>query len=99
MSMFDGVRYGPLAHVGRTKVGGFIVSTVLSPDEGHETAIIDAEHAIPVERYENEEDARAGHQRWVEKMKDPPKTVTRLGWLGSLVDPEDFELTPMEDNG
>lgn len=44
---------------------GVGVSTALTSDFGHETALLDANGAIPVERYPDEGSARAGHERWV----------------------------------
>jgi hypothetical protein len=44
---------------------GVGVSTALTSDFGYETALLDANGVIPVERYPDEESARAGHERWI----------------------------------
>lgn len=79
--------------IGRTEVkveeGILIVSTVMTPDCGAETAILDAKGNYPVERYENEEKAILGHANWVEKAKSL-KTVIKLGYGKSI---QDIEIT------
>ena len=63
------------------------VSTVLSPDEGYETALLDRNHAYPVERYSSKEEAEKGHQKWVEFSKNADgKEITGLGGLDGLVE-------------
>jgi hypothetical protein len=68
----------PFPQVGRTQVGGFVVSTVLTPDEGYETAVMDVAGTHPVERYVGEPAAKEGHARWVEKIKSGEAIVTEL---------------------
>jgi hypothetical protein len=101
-SMFSAMDGGPAPQVGRTNVHGFTVSTVLSPDMGHETAIIawGSEKTCPVERYDSEEDAKLGHARWVQFVEDNRAAdgtieVTQIGY-GDLVDDEKFVLLPGE---
>lgn len=57
---------------------GVGVSTVLTRDEGYETAILDKDGAHPVERYATREEAVAGHQRWVEGVRTL-ETYVQLG--------------------
>lgn len=78
-----GVRTKILA---RTEVDGLTVSTVETNDMGPETAVIDAAHAFPVERYETQAEALAGHNKWCEMVKGLT-AVKALGY-GSLVDSE-----------
>ena len=64
--------------------GGVGVSTVWTSDEGYETAILDANGAHPVERYEDEESALQGHERWVsDANKLTEVTVLGLSMTGS----------------
>jgi hypothetical protein len=65
---------------------GLAVSTVNTYDMGYETAIRDAERAIPVQRYKTEQEALAGHAAWLAKLPTITK-VTYLGY-GELVEPE-----------
>lgn len=82
--------------VGKNVVDGLGVSTVLASDVGYETAILDAERAHPVERYDSEEDAVAGHGAWCKRVKGLQK-VTELGY-GELVEDEIVELVrPIEE--
>ena len=81
---------GPQDRVARNLVKGLVVSTVNTSDMGYETAILDTEHAHPVERYDTREDAVRGHAHWKRRARTLTK-VTRLGY-GSLVEPEEFEL-------
>ena len=78
------------------RVGGYIISTVLTPDMGWETALIDKEHAYPVERYDTRADAVVGHAKW---KTDAPmlKTVIRLGY-GDLIADEVVTLVPDLNN-
>jgi hypothetical protein len=57
---------------------GIGVSTVLTSDEGYETALLDAHRAHPVERYHDERSAREGHDRWVVASR----TLERIVELG-----------------
>lgn len=79
----------------KTEVNGLKVSTVWVDDFGcYETAIIDAGDVYPVERYDNEGEAIAGHQAWIAKATEGLTTVTRLGTPDGWVDDEDFTLVP-----
>lgn len=69
------------------------VSTVLTSAYGYETAVLDHYGAHPVERYENLEEARAGHRRWV--RRDPTlKSVLVLGDEDLGVEDEVIVLIP-----
>ena len=75
----------PLKMLGRIlpeKNNGIGVSTVLSSDEGYETALLDKTGAHPVQRYRSRASALKGHKKWVNfaKMADG-KSVTMLGVL------------------
>lgn len=76
--------------VGRTEVNGLEVSTAYTSDEGYETALLDANGAHPVERYETKSLAEKGHDKWCKKAKTI-KSVVKLGWLG-LVDDKKIKL-------
>lgn len=69
---------------------GVGVSTVLSPDWGYETALLDAKGAHPVERYPTREAAEAGHLRWIEKSKHLAE-VFELGY-GSVTESHSIDL-------
>lgn len=73
----------------RDNVNGIIVSTVITPDMGWETALVDKNGAHPVERYETEEQAEAGHKKWMALARTGTK-VLKLGY-GDVVD--DVEIT------
>ena len=77
---------GPLETVGRDEVNGLIVSTVLTVDQGYETAVIDDSATHPVQRYQNCDAAKSGHAYWIEQAKTIA-TVTKLGY-GSLINDE-----------
>jgi len=81
---------GEQQRVARNLVKGLVVSTVNTSDCGYETAILDTDHARPVERYDTWEDAVRGHARWKRRARTLKK-VTMLGY-GELVEPENFEL-------
>ncbi len=67
--------------IGRSLVNGLIISTVLTSDEGYETAIGDATgHYYPVERHKDKESAIFGHQHWCEQA-EAIESVRMLGWL------------------
>lgn len=74
---------------------GIVVSTAYSSDEGYETALIDKEDAHPVERYAGKEEAIEGHGRWLEFARNYSEgmEVTKLGWLGDLVEDEQIVLS------
>ncbi len=92
----DGIA-GRIPRLARTVVDGFAVSTVVSPDCGPETAILDDEDTHPVERYADEIAALAGHAKWVEFIRDGGRTITKLGY-GELVDAEPVQLVAMDED-
>lgn len=65
--------------VGTDDVDGLVVSTINTTDMGLETAIKDKNGWNPVERYENEVDAKIGHYQWVKRIVGMAK-ITRLGY-------------------
>jgi hypothetical protein len=68
-----------------TDVDGYHVSTVETIDGmGRETAIANDEvgNYHPVERYDTDEEALAGHDRWVELVRSGTREVTDLGLPG-----------------
>lgn len=78
--------------------GGCGVSTVLTPDEGWETAIAVLANGepkiLPVERYATKEEAEAGHERWlrdVHKMK----RVTMVGSSHIDVKDREYDIEPI----
>jgi hypothetical protein len=73
--------------IGKTKVSGVIVSTVVTGDLGPETAILDKKGTYPVQRYSDKIEAKRGHDEWVEKIKTL-KTITQLGFPGLTNDKE-----------
>lgn len=81
-SLLIGLR-GPLRKLARTEVAGLIVSTMLTPDCGWETAVIDAQGAHPVARYADEQSAEQGHAAWVAKTPTL-EVLTKLGY-GDMV--------------
>jgi hypothetical protein len=86
----------PSPKIRRTAVSGVIVSTVDSIDAGPETAILNGNGAMPVERYGSVQEAIAGHSRWVETCRQQvPATVNRLGY-GDLVDDEQQAVKAFE---
>lgn len=65
--------------IAKDEVGGFEISTVFAEDvDQFETAIIDANGTHPVERYDEREQAIAGHAKW---MTNAP-TLTEVLKLG-----------------
>ena len=81
--------------IARDEIGGLIVSTASTPDCGDETAIIDANGAHPVQRYENRAYAEEGHAAWVAKIKLGLRTITKLGWRFLVADVQ-IELEPRQ---
>lgn len=75
---------GPSPQLARTEVGPFIVSTIVSPDCGPETALIDAVGAHPVKRYETMAAALEGHAKWVQVLQDGKRTFLKLGYGTSV---------------
>lgn len=60
------------------------VSTANTRDFGFETALMDANGAHPVERYETLEEAKKGHEKWVLKSQNIKKAI-KLGTQDGLV--------------
>jgi len=77
---FDSYEYRCL---GRDVVDGLIVSTANTIDMGYETAIINRNPQIIVERYEDKEQAKAGHSRWLKKVVGMKEAVD-IGY-GSII--------------
>jgi len=85
---------GPTEIVGKDKLdNGIIVSTVLTPDEGYETAILDDAGTYPVERYDGREGAESGHRKWMVDgaLLGNGDTIMMLGWL-SLIGEEEVTI-------
>jgi hypothetical protein len=80
----------------KDKANGLGISTINSQDMGYETAILDAKNAHPVERYETEDEAKAGHAKWLKRVQEGLSEVTRLGY-GDIVDDEQITLVPYDD--
>ena len=98
--MFACARPAPI--IARDKVvvpglmgGVLVVNTACTADRGLETAVLDREWAHPVENYKTEEEARAGHAVWVERMKTNP-LITKLGY-GEHILPEPILCVPMTE--
>ena len=72
--------------IGRTKIFGFVVSTVISSDYGPETAIVDSNGPLVVERYLTRDLAEQGHLRWLESLR------TGLAYVRDLTTDEIFKL-------
>ena len=90
-----GEDWSPARKLRRDRVGGFVVSTVLTNDQGWETAVLGAGGAHPVQRYDSEDQAEEGHAAWMMRLQVPPTTVLQLGGLGGLVEDEEVVLKPM----
>ena len=90
-----GQDWRPARQLRRDRVGGFVVSTVLTYDQGWEMAILGANGARPVQRYDSEDRAEEGHAAWLARLAVPPATVLQLGGLGGLVEDEEVVLKPM----
>lgn len=71
--------------LGRKEQHGLIISTCWTDEFGYETAVLDKNGAHPVERYDTEELAQIGHDKWVNKTKTL-KYITKLGTPDGLVD-------------
>jgi len=70
----------------RNDVAGLEISTIFAHDlEVYETAIIDANGAYPVERYETRDQAVAGHEAWCAKAPTLAE-VTKLGFRSLIGD-------------
>jgi hypothetical protein len=91
--MIYGCLVGPKP-LARDVLAGITVSTIYAVDvERYETAILDAEEAIVVERYTTSEEAIRGHSRWCEWARTAPDgaELTRLGY-GESFKPEIVRL-------
>jgi hypothetical protein len=75
-------------------VNGIDVSTSYTTDFGFETALIDANGAHPVERYEYKGSAAEGHLKWVELAK-AVKTVVELGTQDRVIEDKRITLVRM----
>jgi len=74
-------------------VDGFGISTVLSEDQGYETALGTTEGKWrPVDRYTDKEAAQVGHLKWGQWVRDGNRDFTRLGY-DDLADPEEMTLS------
>lgn len=57
------------------------VSTAHTSDEGYETALLDSNGIHPVERYEKQQEAKKGHEKWIIFAKSANgKIIKSLGW-------------------
>ncbi len=73
-------------------VKNFTISTVLTADMGHETAIKDKTGKFfPVERYPSEEEALLGHSKWVDFIKNGNRNIVKLEYKG-IEDSENITL-------
>jgi hypothetical protein len=72
LNMMSGQFPGPKKVIDRTEIeNGLKVSTVDTYDYGLETAIVQTDNLVHVvERYESEENAKIGHEKWVGFAKD-----------------------------
>lgn len=82
---------GPPPRLEYTDLGGFEISTIHAYEGFYETAICDALDVHPVERYETEEAAREGHEKWRKEVEFGRRTFTKLGY-GSVTDPVEITL-------
>jgi hypothetical protein len=87
LGMAEGLKTPPVS-VGKDTFGDLFISTIRCHDlvepYKYETAIEDPHYnegqLVPVECYETEEDAEAGHKKWVEIMtKNPPAVLEDKG--------------------
>ena len=75
----------------REQAGNVEVSTVFVNDlECWETAIVHDGHASPVERYDTEDEAVRGHERWVFEVPYMSE-ITKLGY-GDMIPPRKIRL-------
>ncbi len=77
--------------------GPIRVSTIWADDVGQfETALLDANGTYPVERYNEQDQAVAGHERWIVFADTGDgQVITQLGY-GSSIDPESITLVAGE---
>jgi len=85
------VKYAERNTVGRAKVNGLVVSTLVTKDLGPETAILDKNGTHPVQRYCDKIEAERGHKEWVEKAKTIEKVI-KLGYPGADIENEEVTL-------
>lgn len=79
-----GIGVGRLATIGFDERNGLEISTVVTPDQGPETALRDANKTwYIVERYSDVEAAQRGHREWVSKA-DTLTCVTEIGYGSSI---------------
>lgn len=87
--------------IAKTSTKHFVISTVNTEDAGPETAICDAEHARPVERYNSLQEAEEGHEKWVEWCKKNEKKETvkikELGY-GDFCEPQETTLVKLNNS-
>lgn len=86
-----------LARVEPEDNGGVGVSTVWTSDEGYETAILDANGVHPVERYEDEESALQGHERWVSDANKLTEVIV-LGLSMTGSEPEVIKVEKVKES-
>jgi hypothetical protein len=91
-SMQDNYEERKVARINPKENNGVGVSTCFSYDMGYETALLNANTTIPVERYETREEAVIGHEKWVKfAFNENNIKVLKLGY-DDLVDDEYIEL-------
>ncbi len=89
MNNIDNYENRKLMRIDPEDNGGIGVSTADTSDMGFETALLDQNGVHPVERYENEEDAKLGHVKWVEfAKKGKEKPVIKLGYSDLVTEKE-----------
>jgi hypothetical protein len=86
---------GPPKQLARDEENGIEISTIHAMEGWFETAIcmhvgIDY-NVCPVERYETEAGAVAGHAAWVEAISNGVDTITDIGY-GALTKPKEIRL-------
>lgn len=75
----------------KVTVKGLIISTCWTSDFGYETAVLDKNHAYPVERYKTKKEALKGHKRWIKKAETLEEIVC-LGTPDGLVGDKKVKL-------
>lgn len=82
--------------ISREENNGVGVSTLWVDDLNcYETALLDSNGAHPVERYDELEKAKEGHQKWLEFSKNcEGKVVVKLGLDKFGVDDEEIQIQP-----
>jgi len=81
MDILDYLKFGTARFVklDRAEINGLVVSTVFATDtRQYETAILDKNTTIPVERYPSESEAKSGHDKWIKwasECKDGDKVM------------------------